>query len=504
MLQNIIAGLDLVMQWSNLLTVLVGVSVGMVMGAIPGLTGTMAIALLVPFSIYLNPVAGIAGLVGLSKGANFGGSIPAILFNLPGTPQAMVTTFDGYPLAKQGKAGKALRMALYASTIGDTLSDFVLFFLAAPVAALALKIGPPEYTAIILFSLMIIAVAGTERVVEGLIAVGFGLLFAIVGTDPVTGTPRFTFGSLDLSSGLSLVPTMVGLLIVSEALIQIERMKRGAETKPESKEKENNGVSLESRISYNDHRVSWAEFKQCFPWIMSGVGIGSAIGSLPGIGATIASYLSYANAKRRSKHPELFGKGALEGVAAAEAANNACQGPNLIPLITLGIPGNVAAALLLGAFMIKGLLPGPLFMQQNAPMLYALFTVLILSNIVTFLFGSVFIRLARYSMAVPELVLYPGIMIFGSIGSYVFRNNIFDVFAMVFFGVFGYILIKYKIPLAPVIVAFILGKMFEERLRQALAISGGNISIFFTHPISLGFILLTIVSVVFLMKRKMN
>jgi len=495
MFENIAAGMHMVLQLDNILAALFGVTSGIIVGAIPGFTDTMAMCLLIPFTLYLRPIAAIAMLMGLSKGGNFGGSIPAILFNVPGTPQAAVTALDGYPLSKQGKSGKALKIALYASTIADTLSDFILFFLAAPVAMIALKIGPPEYAMIILFSLAVIGTVGSENLLKGMIATGFGLLFAVVGLDPLSAGRRFCFGSIELTAGFALVPMVIGLLIVSETFRQIEI---GIADKILKKDILN---KLPKAVDPRNHQVSFTEFKNCLPAIFGGLGIGSAIGIIPGIGTTVASYLSYTYTKKSSKHPERFGKGALEGVAAAEAGNNAVVGPNLIPLITLGIPGNLAAALILGAFMIQGLVPGPLFMQQHAPMLYALFTVLIISNIFTFAVGSIFLKFARKLVNVPKPILYPAIMVFGVIGSYVFRNSLFDVKMMLFLGVVGYILTKFEIPLPPILVAFILGEILERKIRQSLLISRGSLSIFFTRPIALTFLILTIVAIIMLGTR---
>lgn len=498
MFGDILAGFGMVLAWDNLLAAFFGVTFGMVMGAIPGLTSNMAICLLLPFTFYLNPIAGIAMLMGLSKGGNFGGSIPAILFNIPGTPQAMVTTLDGYPLTQQGKGGKALKMALYASTMGDTMSDLVLFFLAAPVAMVALKVGPPEYTMIILFSLVVISVAAAEDPIRGIFVTGLGLLFGIVGLDPLRGTRRFNFGLIDLSAGFQIMPMVIGLLAFSEVLRQIE-IEVGRKF-PRRPRKSNSNQSKKSKDP--NHRVSLSEFRSCLPTIFRSTGIGSAMGAIPGIGTTIAAYLSYIAAKRGSKHPERFGKGALEGIAACESGNNAVVGPNLIPLITLGIPGNVAAALILGGFMIKGLIPGPMFMQRNAPMLYALFTLLIVSNIFTFLIGNILLRYVRRLTEVPKSVLYPAILIFCVLGSYVFSSSMFDVITMFFFGLLGYVLAKLRFPLPPIIVAFFLGQLFETKLRQSLIISDGSILVFFTRPICLAFFVSTIFAVIFLIRLK--
>ena len=502
MLENIVNGMSMVLHLDNILASLFGVTIGITMGAIPGLSDITAICLLLPFTFYLEPIAAIAMLMGLSKGGNFGGSIPAILFNVPGTAQAVVTSYDGYPLTKQGKSGKALKIALYASTMADTLSDFILFFLAAPVATVALMIGPPEYTMIVIFSLVVIAIAGSENFVKGMIAIGMGLFLAVIGLDPVIGTPRFTFGSVELRAGLAVVPIVLGLFVVSEAFRQMELILREKSSKDLNNKYQ---IQVKKTGNISNNRVSLAEFKHCLPAIFGGVGIGSALGAIPGIGTTVAAYLSYMHTKRKSKHPELFGKGALEGVAAAEAGNNAVVGPNLIPLITLGIPGNLAAALILGAFMMQGLVPGPLFMQQYAPMLYALFTVLIISNVFTFTVGSLFVKYVSHLTYIPKKILYPIVIIFAIIGTYIFRSNLFDLIIMFTFGVLGYIFVKIKIPITPILVSFILGEILEKRMRQALIISGGSSTIFFTRPISLAFFLLTIFVVLFFIRgRKKN
>lgn len=498
MIEQIIAGLDMVFAWENFLWAFFGVGFGMVMGAIPGLTDTMAIVLLLPFTYYLGPVPGMAMLMGLSKGGNFGGSIPAVLFNIPGTPQAMVTTFDGYPLARQGKSGKALHMALFASVTADAASDLVLIFLAAPVAAVALKVGPPEYSMIVLFSLVIISIAATDDPKKGLLSTGIGLLLATVGTDPEYGTPRFMFGIPDLAEGFALMPMVIGLLAFSEVLSQAEqffrnhRAGRGApETTPE----------VATPANAQDNRLTLPEMRLALPAIGRSTIIGSLVGIIPGIGTTVGSYLSYLWARKKSRTPELFGKGALEGIAASEAGNNAVNGPNLIPLVTLGIPGNLAAALLLGGFMIKGLTPGPRFMEDNASMLYALFAVLLISNLFTLLIGKIFIRYARLLTSIPRAVLYTGILIFSVIGAYVFNGNIFDVYVMFAFGLFGYVLNKLKFNLPTLIVAFFLGQLLEHKIRQSLLIAGGDWTIFFTRPIAAGFAALTCLVAILYIKK---
>lgn len=497
MLEHLLEGMGMVLQWENLIWAMVGVAFGMLLGAIPGLSGNIAITLLLPFTFYLGPIAGIAMLMGLSKGDGFGGSIPAILFNIPGTPHAVITTFDGYPLTRQGKAGKALETALAASCTADVSSDLILIFLAAPVAALALKVGPPEYTMIVFFSLILIALAASEDPIRGLVAMGLGLLVSVIGLDPQAGSPRLTFGIVGLADGIPLIPMAIGLLALSEMFRQTEL----------NFARKHQGKDVADRIAINtgrkfDEHLTWKEYKQIFPTIVRSTAIGSVVGLLPGIGTTVASYLSYITAKRRSPHPEKFGTGLIEGIAACEAGNNAVNGPNLVPLVTLGIPGNLAAALILGGFMIKGLVPGPMFMSHQAPLLYALFTVLLLSNGFTYLFGKVAIRYAHRLTAIQPSVLYGSILPLCALGCYAARGEIFDFNTMFISCLVGYAFIRLKFNLPVFLVAFLLGELFEHKLRQTLILSGGDFSIFVTRPISCGFFLLTVISIVYFIWKK--
>ncbi len=501
MLESLLEGMSMVLTLDNFGWAAAGVAVGIVFGAIPGLTDTMAVVLFLPFTFYLSPIAGIAMLMGLCKGGNFGGSIPAILFNIPGTPQAMVTCFDGYPLARQGKSGKALNMALLASCLADAASDLILIFLAAPVALVALKIGPPEYSMIIFFSIVIIAVVSTADPLRGLISTGLGLFLAVVGMDPEYSTPRLTYGIPDMLDGFNLMPMVIGLLAFSEVLRQIEvsflnRFRNGA--KADGPDESLPPPSTEP----GSQRVSGGEFRTIVPTLLRSTGIGSLVGIIPGIGTTVGSYLSYILAQRCSKTPEAFGKGSLEGITASEAGNNAVNGPNLIPLVTLGIPGNLAAALVLGGFMIKGLTPGPRFMESHASLLYALFTVLFLSNIFTFAFGKLLIPFCRHLVRISRPALYTGVLIFSVIGAYISNSSLFDVGVMFAFGILGYLLARYKFNLPSLVVAFFLGQLFEHKVRQSITLSGGDFTIFLTRPISLCFLVMTIGVVVFYMYRR--
>lgn len=488
MLETILSSLTMVFSVENLGWAFFGVAVGMIMGAIPGLSDTIAIVLLLPFTFYLGPLPGIAMLMGLSKGGNFGGSVPAVLFNIPGTPQALITTLDGFPLAQKGQAGKALAVALWASVIADVLSDLVLIFLAAPVSQLALKVGPPEYTAILFFSLVLIALAASRHPLRGLVATALGLLLSCVGLDPEVGTPRLMFGVLDLADGVTLMPLVIGLMALSEVFMQMHRLFEGWLTRREE-------AAPAAVPDLRHQRLTWPEFKTLIPTLLRSTGIGSCVGIIPGIGTTVGSYLSYLAARRASKRPELFGKGSIEGIAASEAGNNAVNGPNLIPLVTLGIPGNLAAALILGGFMIKGLTPGPMFMQTQADLLYALFLLLLVSNVFTLLIGKLFIHYAWRLRGIPLPVLHSCILVFCVVGSFVGNGQIFSLWILFAAGILGYVLLLCRINLPVLVVAFFLGNLLEHKLRQSMTLFDNDVTIFATRPLSALFLALTLLIV---------
>lgn len=479
---DITEAIGLVFTFQNLIAVLVGVTLGIVLGSVPGLTADMVIALLVPFTFFFSPLTGIVALMAIAKGGTFGGSIPAILFNMPGTPQATATTLDGHPMTKKGQGRKALEMAHYASTTGDVMSDIVLLLVAAPLAALALKIGPIEYAMIILFSLVIIATATGRYPLRGMIGIGIGLLIGVVGRDDFFATERFTFGILALEDGVHLVPVLLGLLVLSEAFVQLRAGSHASAEPP------TDVPVLEGDTSH----VSWKDYVRNLPTIVRSGLIGTGIGSLPGIGATVGAFLSYEVAKRNSKHPEKFGTGVMEGVAAPEAGNSAVQGANLIPLVTLGIPGNLVAALLLGAFMMHGLTPGPFLMRDQGHLLYALFITLILSNVVMLFVGHYYIKLAVRVQSLPRRMLFPLIIMFCSIGAFAVNNREFDVLLMFLFGVLGFFLRRLNISVIPVVIAFFLGPLLEGAVRRSLLLSGGDVTIFVRRPIALVFVVLTV------------
>jgi len=483
--EQVLAGFIDVFTVVNILYIALGITMGIFVGAVPGLNGPMAIAIAVPLTFFLSPLAAITFLVGILKGSRYGGSISAILLNTPGDPEAAATCFDGYPLARQGKAGKALKMALYASVFGDTFSDLVLIMVAAPIALIALKMGPPEITAVIIFALTIIASVSGGSLLKGLIAAAFGIFINCVGLDPVTATPRLCMGFIELQDGIPLMAIGIGMLALSEVIIQIEEH---AITPEES-------ISLGKKTKREDQTLSFHEFKGCLKTILRSSVIGTGVGALPGLGATIAAFLGYGAAKRASKTPEKFGKGTLEGVAAAEAANNAVVGANLIPLFTLGIPGNVAAAILIGAFMIHGVIPGPLMFQEHGRLIYGIYGALLVANCLNLVIGSFGLRFFARVIQIRKQIIYPVIIIFCITGAYMADNSLFAVALMIIFAILGYFMKKLDFSFVTFIIGFVLGPILELSLRQTLILSKNNPMMLLNRPVSLAFLILTAFSI---------
>ncbi len=474
----------------NLLVLLIGVIVGMVVGAIPGLTVTMAVALAVPFTLAMGLTPSLFLLLGLYGAGIYGGSISAVLINAPGTPASAATSADGYELAKQGKAGKALKMAIYASIYGGLFSTLVLILLAPQIAGIALRFGPAELAALLLFSLTVVGVLSGQSMVKGLFAGALGLGLATIGSDPMVAVPRFTFGNLDLYDGLAYIPLLIGLFALTEMFVQAERAFRGG-----------GAIMALEGGDPDGNRVTRAEWKASWVSIVRSGFLGVFIGVLPGLGATIATFLGYAEAKRASRHPEKFGTGAIEGVAAAEAANNAVTGAAMVPLLSLSIPGDAVTAILLGAFLIQGVTPGPMIFQTNPEVPYTVYIGLVLSNLAIAATAWFAIRPMMMVLRVPKAVLYPVILMICVAGSYAIRNSVFDVFVMVGAGIAGYGLRLFGVPVAPLLIAFILGPPFEESLRQALVGSEGSLDIFFTRPIALFFLVLTALAILVTARR---
>lgn len=480
MLLNLFQGFGTILSAPSLLLITVmGVAVGIMVGSLPGLTATMGVALLVPLTFGMPPSAALLMLVGVYVGAIYGGSISAILLRTPGTPAAAATVLDGYQLASQGKAGKALATSTIASFIGGMVSAIALTFIAPELATFALRFSSPEYFALALFGLTIIASISGDSVVRGLISGCFGLLLAMMGMDPITGYPRFTFGSMNLLNGVSFIPVLIGLFAVSEAFASIESIftKATVDTK----------FATQLLNLKEIKQISWTAIKSAV--------MGTFIGIIPGAGADIAAFVSYGEAKRSSKHPEKFGTGILEGIAAPEAGNNGVTGGALVPLLTLGIPGDAVAAVMLGALMMQGLRPGPMLFKDNADVVYTLFAGLMIANVAMLLLGLFGVKLFAKVLSVPRYLLTPIIFFLCIVGAYAINNSMFDVWVMLLFGAIGYIMQKLKLPISPIVLALILGPMAEGEFRRSLVMSGGSLSIFVTRPISVILLLLTVLSI---------
>ena len=480
-----------VLQPINLIYVIGGVVVGMVLGAIPGLTATMAIALVIPLTYYLTPTQSLIMLLAAYNAGTFGGSISAILIGTPGTPAAAATVADGHALARMGKPGKAIKTALFSSAFGCLFSSIILILIAQPIAKYALKFGPAEYSVLMLFSLSIIASAAGKSMAKGLIGGCIGLIFGCVGMDPSYTIPRLTFGVLKLSSGIDLVVMLIGALALGEILSQVESVASG-----------NTSAQLPPMKTKDDKNFTRTDLKSTIlHWFRSSA-IGCAIGALPGLGPALACYIGYDVGKRRSKHPEKFGKGSVEGVACAEAANNAVCGANMIPLLSLGVPGDTGAALLIGAFMVQGLTPGPLVFRESPETVYNVYAGLIICNLALILVTLLTWRIFTKICSLETTIIYPCVLMFCVVGVFALNSSLTDVWIMLFFGVLGYLLKKFKFPIAPLLIGFILSPLFEKNFRRALILSNGNWGVFFSSPLCWIFWAITALSVFYILRSK--
>lgn len=455
--------------------------VGMVVGAVPGLTASAAIAMLVPLTYYMDPLAALAFLYVIGKSGRYGGSIAAILFNTPGTAASAATQIDGYPLAQRGQASKAMKVATVSSVIGDFFGEVLLIVGIGFIAAIALKLGPPELFAVYVAAFVVIGSVIGDSIFKGLTSAALGVLIKMVGVDPITGTERYTFGHIALFDGISLVPLMIGIFVLGEVFEQLAKRSNPPEL-----------TNLpEDGDAQDKNRLTWAEYRPCLPHVFRSSIIGSLIGMLPGLGSTIAAFVAYGEGKRRAKNPEKWGRGALEGIAAPEAANNAVSGPSMAPLLTLGIPGSTIGAILVGVFLIHGIQIGPTLFVTSRELVYSLFACGLIGIIaygVIGYFGASFI--GRFITRIPTNILYPLIMITAVIASYVSRGNLFDVGVMTFFGFVGWGMKRYNFNAAAFVISFVLAGGAEETFRQSLLLSDNGVLIFLTRPIALVFILL--------------
>jgi putative tricarboxylic transport membrane protein len=473
-MEVILAGVATAVTPLNLVFIVLGVSLGIVVGAIPGMSAPMAIAIAVPLTYAMNPVTAIAFLLGVHKGGEYGGAISSILINTPGEVSSALTALDGHPLAKQGKPRKALLTSLYASVAGDVFADLVLILSAAPLAVWALRMGPPEVLGVLVFAFAFIATLLGKSLAKGVVALALGLLFATVGLDIETGGERLTFGALDLLDGIPLVAVGIGVLALGEILVQVEDHFRGA------------GAAQAAHIrldSLEHDGLSWRELRGCWRAILRGSVIGTAVGALPGLGASVAAFLAYGAERRASKTPEQFGTGRLEGIAAVESANNAVIGASLIPLLTLGIPGSATAALIVGAFLIHGITPGPFVFQQNAAVIYGLFASLMLANVANLVIGNLGLRFFALFLAVPRPLILAIATLLCVTGAYVSTGSTFSVFVVVGFGVLGYLMRKLEFPFIVFLIGFVLGPMFERALRNTVALFDSPLALASEHPL---------------------
>ena len=482
--------------WSNpevLLMTFIGALGGVLLGAIPGMTATMGVALLIPFSFGMDLIPSIGLLLGIYCGGMYGGSISAILIHAPGTPAAAATLLDGYPMCKKGQAGKALSVAMFASFCGpyalftaDGTKCIACMGMSPLVADMAMNFGPGEMFMLAVFGLSVIVAISGKSVAKGLISAFFGMLLCTVGLDPTNGIPRFiTTKQTGLLDGFQFIPTLIGLFAVSEVIAGVERIIRGEEHEQKSNEKITNVLP------------DWKTIKKIWPNILSGGLIGTFIGAIPGAGGDIAVFVSYGASKSASKHPELYGTGIPNGVAATESANNGCSGGAMIPLLSLGVPGDSVTAILLGAFIMKGITPGPMMYVTELPTVYRVFAALMLANLCMLVVGCLGVRFFAKIVSVEKKMLYPIILVISLLGAFSINKNAFDVGVCVAFGIIGWLMNKYEFPLSPILLALILGPMCEKNFVRYMNIQRGNFFAITTSPIAMVFATVAILVIVY-------
>ena len=490
MLQYIIPATGLLFTLENILWINIGVFVGWVFAAIPGLSVILCVILFLPVTYTMTAIPGMMFLLGIYCAGGYGGSVSAILINTPGTPHAAATMLDGHPLSEKGRTKAALKIALYASTFGGIFSALTLLFLGPQVARVAAQLGTPEYFMVCLFGLTIIAGVSGKSMIRGLISACLGLLIACVGSDPMTSYDRFTFGISRLYLGLDLAVCLIGLFALVEILAKAE--------------KRLDDLHMDTTKIKDDGKITKSEYKRMLRPVLLSSLIGVMVGIIPGTGASEASWFSYSQAKNMSKHPEEFGHGSVEGIAAAESANNAVTGATLIPLLTLGIPGDGTVAIMLSALMINGLNPGLSLFTTDGDIMYAIMLGLILVNLFMFIQGKFLTTIFAKVVSIPQEILTPIIVIFCFAGAYSINNNYFDVGVALVFGILAWVLRKLDMPPVPILLGLVLGNMTETNFRRALLISNGDPSIFFSSIYCIIFLVLIIVAVATIVKGKLS
>lgn len=482
-MEQFLGGLSVLAQWQNFLVIPLGLAIGIVVGAIPGLTSDLGLILCIPLTYGMDPTMAILMLLAIYCGGTYGGSITAILINTPGTSANAATLFDGYPMTQKGKAFKALQMALFASTIGGLISAFALLFLAPLIAKITLLFGPAEYFALAIFGLSVIAGVSNNSIFKGLIGACIGLFIATIGQDSISGTARFIFGQRKLMAGVDLIIALIGLFAISEIMMK-------SQYNPKTDHK-----TISSSAITKD-KITKDEYRRCWKPIGIGSLIGVIIGATPGTGGGLAAFIAYNQVKQTSKHPETFGKGEIEGVAASESANNGACGATMIPMLTLGVPGDGSTAILMGAFMLHGMIPGPSLFSEQGNILYAIMLGLIVVNIFMYILGNCFTRFYAHITRIPYEILAPIVLTFCIAGSYSTNNRVYDIYIILLFGIVAYFLRRMDFQLVPILLGIVLGPLAEKNFRRAMVISQGSYSIFFTRPISCAFIVIAVVSVI--------
>ena len=482
MWDNLISGAVAAFTLANMGFLVFGTFVGIVVGILPGIGPMVGMVVLLPFTFALAPDVALSMLLGVFCGGYFGGGIPAILMRTPGVPSSLITSFDGFPLTQKGEAQTALSAALLGSFGGGIISVVILIFLAPLLAHVAANFGPPEYFGAGLFGVTLVVMANRAQLMQGILLLGLGLWFSTVGIDGATLSPRFCFGTLYLQNGLDIVPVCLGLFGVGQTLLLVERK-----------------ILLTDQMNLTrstlDFSKLWGTLRYWKTLLRSGI-IGTFVGLLPGTGSILASFMSYEAAKRSSKRPQDFGNGTPEGCLAAEAGNNAVPAGAMIPLLTLGIPGEALSAVLLGVFTINGIYPGPLLLVKEPVLINTLYFSIFMINIVAFLMLALWLKPFAMIVRVPATLLAANIMLISVIGIYAVNTRTFDAAVAVFMGVLGYILLRLKWPVVNLVMGVVLGEILENRLRQSLSLGDGNPLIFFTRPISLVLIILSILIVV--------
>jgi putative tricarboxylic transport membrane protein len=482
LLHNLALGFATALSPGNIFYCFIGTLLGTLIGVLPGIGAPAAIAMLLPITFTMEPSSALIMLAGIFYGAQYGGSTTAILVNLPGESSSVVTAIDGYQMARQGRAGPALAVAAIGSFVAGTISTLLIALFALPLTMIALKFGPAEYFSLILLGLIVSVALAHGSVIKALGMIALGLLLGTIGTDIYTGTQRFSFGFLELADGIGMIPLAVGLFGIAEMLRNLE----------------NESTREVSVRKVSGFMLSREDIKASIGPVLRGTALGSVLGVLPGGGAMLSSFASYAVEKKVAKRPEEFGKGAIQAVAGPESANNAGAQTSFIPMLTLGIPSNPVMALMIGAMIIQGLVPGPNIAKDQPNLFWGLIASMWIGNFLLIILNLPLIGLWTRMLAIPYYMLFPAIVAFSMIGAYTVDNNTFDLYIITFFGLLGYLIYKLDCEPAPLLLGFVLGPMLEEHLRRAMVSSRGSLMIFIERPISAGLLLVTLAALVML------